>query len=100
MKRIVDPKNEGGMAKMRHFIDGNAEDGVYVTGKHMIAAETKAAMKQVLAKSQEGTFPKKWMVENQVNRPAFNAMRRMGAEHPIEEVGQNLRGMMSWMKKK
>ena len=44
-------------------------------------------------------FISHFYIENQANRPAFNAMRRKGAEHPIEEVGKNLRGMMSWMKK-
>ena len=46
-------------------------------------------MKQVLAEIQDGTFAKNWILENQANRPAFNAMRRKGAEHPIEEVGKN-----------
>ena len=89
MKLIVDLMYEGGMAKMRHSISDTAEYGDYVTGKRIITDETKAAMKQVLAE----------ILENQANRPAFNAMRRKGAEHPIEEVGKNLRGMMSWMKK-
>jgi hypothetical protein len=56
-------------------------------------------MKQVLAEIQDGTFAKKWLLENQVNRPQFNALRRKAAEHPIEQVGAQLRGMMSWMKK-
>ena len=77
----------------------HAEYGDYLTGKRIITDETKAAMKQVLAEIQDGTFAKNWILENQANRPAFNAMRRKGAEHPIEEVGKNLRGMMSWMKK-
>ena len=29
----------------------------------------------------------------------LKCLNRKGAEHPIEEVGKNLRGMMSWMKK-
>ena len=99
MKLIVDLMYEGGMAKMRHSISDTAEYGDYVTGKRIITDETKAAMKQVLAEIQDGTFAKNWILENQANRPAFNAMRRKGAEHPIEEVGKNLRGMMSWMKK-
>lgn len=98
MKLIVDLMYEGGMAKMRHSISDTAEYGDYVTGKRIITDETKAAMKQVLAEIQDGTFAKNWILENQANRPAFNAMRRKGAEHPIEEVGKNLRGMMSWMK--
>ena len=49
MKLIVDLMYEGGMAKMRHSISDTAEYGDYVTGPRIITAETKAAMKQVLA---------------------------------------------------
>ena len=82
MKLIVDLMYEGGMAKMRHSISDTAEYGDYVTGKRIITDETKAAMKQVLAEIQDGTFAKNWILENQAKRPGFNAMR----------------GMMSWMK--
>ena len=99
MKLIVDLMYEGGMAKMRHSISDTAEYGDYRTGKRLITAETRKEMKKVLTEIQDGTFAKNWILENQANRPAFNAMRRKGAEHPIEEVGKNLRGMMSWMKK-
>lgn len=57
-------------------------------------------MKQVLAEIQDGTFAKNWILENQANQANFKAMRRKGAQHPIEEVGGQLRSMMSWMKKK
>ena len=76
---------------MRHSISDTAEYGDYVTGKRIITDETKAAMKQVLAEIQDGTFAKNWILENQANRPAFNAMRRKGAEHPIEEVAKSAR---------
>ena len=65
MKLIVDLMYEGGMAKMRHSISDTAEYGDYVTGPRIITAETKAAMKQVLAEIQDGTFAKKWLLENQ-----------------------------------
>lgn len=100
MKLIVDLMYEGGMAKMRHSISDTAEYGDYMTGSRIVTDATKAEMKQVLAEIQDGTFAKKWLLENQVNRPQFNAMRRKAAQHPIEEVGARLRGMMSWMKKK
>ena len=100
MKLIVDLMYEGGMAKMRHSISNTAEYGDYVTGKRIITAETKAAMKQVLAEIQDGTFAKNWILENQANQANFKAMRRKAAQHPIEEVGGQLRSMMSWMKKK
>lgn len=99
MKLIVDLMYEGGMAKMRHSISDTAEYGDYVTGSRIITDATKKEMKQVLTEIQDGTFAKKWLLENQANRPQFNAMRRRGAEHPIEKVGTELRGMMSWMKK-
>ena len=98
MKLIVDLMYEGGMAKMRHSISDTAEYGDYVTGSRIITEETKKEMKKVLTEIQDGTFAKNWLLENQANRPAFNAMRRRHAEHPIEKVGAQLRGMMSFIK--
>lgn len=100
MKLIVDLMYEGGMAKMRHSISDTAEYGDYMSGSRIVTAETKAAMKQVLSEIQDGTFAKKWLLENQVNRPQFNAMRRRAAEHPIEKVGAKLRGMMPFLQNK
>ena len=97
MKLIVDLMYQGGMATMRYSISDTAEYGDYVTGSRIITDETKKEMKQVLTEIQDGTFAKKWLLENQVGRPTFNAMRRMEAEHPIEKVGKELREMMSWI---
>ena len=97
MKLIVDLMYQGGMAAMRYSISDTAEYGDYVTGSRIITDETKKEMKQVLTEIQDGTFAKKWLLENQVGRPTFNAMRRMEAEHPIEKVGKDLREMMSWI---
>ena len=100
MKLIVDLIYQGGMAAMRYSISDTAEYGDYVTGSRIITDETKKEMKQVLTEIQNGTFAKKWLLENQVGRPTFNAMRRMEAEHPIEKVGKELREMMSWIDSK
>ena len=97
MKLIVDLMYQGGMAAMRYSISDTAEYGDYVTGSRIITDETKKEMKQVLTEIQDGTFAKKWLLENQVGRPTFNAMRRKEAEHPIEKVGKELREMMSWI---
>ena len=97
MKLIVDLMYQGGMAAMRYSISDTAEYGDYVTGSRIITDETKKEMKQVLTEIQDGTFAKKWLLENQVGRPTFNAMRRMEAEHPIEKVGKELREMISWI---
>jgi ketol-acid reductoisomerase len=57
-------------------------------------------MRQILDEVQTGEFAREWILENQAGRPVFNALRRIEAEHPIEEVGKKLRGMMSWLQKK
>lgn len=99
LKLIVDLMYEGGLAAMRYSISDTAEYGDYVVGDRIVTDETKATMRQVLAEIQSGTFAKNWILENQANRPAFSARRRMEAQHPIETVGRELRGMMSWLKK-
>jgi ketol-acid reductoisomerase len=99
MKLIVDLFYEGGMGKMRHSVSDTAEYGDYVSGPRIITEATKNEMRQVLKEIQNGTFANRWLAENQVNRPVFNAARRREAAHQIETVGRDLRGMMSWIKK-
>ncbi|MFQ3547499.1 MAG: ketol-acid reductoisomerase [Termitinemataceae bacterium] len=99
MKLIIDLVNRGGLSYMRYSISDTAEYGDYVTGPKIITEETKKAMKQVLTDIQNGTFAKNWILENQVNRPFFNKMRVIEAQHPIEKVGKELRSMMSWLPK-
>jgi ketol-acid reductoisomerase len=99
MKLIVDLINQGGFEYMRYSISDTAEYGDYETGKRIITDDTKKEMQQVLREIQDGTFARKWILENQVNRPHFNAVRRIEAEHQVEKVGKELRKMMSWLKK-
>jgi ketol-acid reductoisomerase len=100
LKLIVDLMYEGGMGYMRYSISDTAEYGDYSRGPRIIDAATKQRMKDVLAEIQSGQFAREWILENQAGRPSFMAMRRRNAEHQIEEVGAELRGMMSWLKKK
>jgi len=65
----------------------------------VVTAETKKAMKEILRQIQEGEFAREFMLENKANKPVLSALRRKGAEHPIEEVGARLRSMMSWIGK-
>ena len=97
MKLIVDLMYQGGMAAMRYSISDTAEYGDYMIGNRIVTEETKKEMKKVLTEIQDGTFARNWLMENQVGRPQFNAIRRMEAEHPIEKVGKELREMMSWI---
>ena len=99
MKLIVDLINQGGFAYMRYSISDTAEYGDYITGPKIITDETKKAMKEVLKDIQEGTFARNWLLENQVNRPYFNAKKRIESETLIEETGAKLRSLMSWLKK-
>lgn len=96
MKLIVDLINKAGFAGMRYSISDTAEYGDYVTGPKIITDETKKTMKKVLSDIQDGTFARNFILENQSNRPYFNARRRMEAEHQLETVGKNLRSMMNW----
>ncbi len=98
MKLIVDLIYESGFAGMRYSISNTAEYGDYVTGPRIITEDTKNAMRKVLTEIQDGTFAKNWLLENQVGSPQFKAMRANGAEHQLEEVGADLRNMMSWTK--
>lgn len=99
LKLIVDLIYEGGLARMRYSVSDTAEYGDYVVGKRIITDETRKEMKKVLTEIQDGTFARNWILENQANRPSFTAVRKKEAEHPIEVVGQELRSMMSWLKK-
>ncbi|MDD5510291.1 MAG: ketol-acid reductoisomerase [Dehalococcoidales bacterium] len=98
MKLIVDLMYQGGLDYMRYSISDTAEYGDYTRGPRVIDESTKEEMEQILAEIQDGSFAKEWILENQAGRPVFNALRRMDAEHLIEEVGAELRQMMPWLK--
>jgi len=80
-------------------VSDTAEYGDYTRGKRIITAETRQEMRRILKEVQTGEFAREWILENQANRPVFNALRRKEAEHPIEEVGRKLRSMMGWLKR-
>lgn len=98
MKLIIDLVVASGLSFMRYSISDTAEYGDYVTGSRIITDQTKQEMKKVLGEIQNGSFARNWILENQANRPYFNAMRRIQAEHQIESVGAELREKMSWKK--
>lgn len=98
LKLIVDLMYEGGMGFMRYSISDTAEWGDYTVGPEVIGPEARFAMQDALEAIQNGAFAKNWLLENQVGRPQFNALRRRNKEHQIEEVGAGLRAMMPWLK--
>jgi len=98
MKLIVDLIYEGGISNMRYSISDTAEYGDLVTGPRIINEETRMEMKRVLEEIQNGSFAREWILENQVGKPVYNALKKQGEEHLIEQVGKRLRSMMPWLK--
>jgi ketol-acid reductoisomerase len=84
---------------MRYSISNTAQYGDMVSGPRVIDPQVKENMREILTEIQEGVFARNWLTDNRVGRPQFNALTRQGEEHPIEEVGAKLRGMMSWIGK-
>ena len=99
MKLIVDLIYEGGLARMRYSISNTAEYGDLTRGEKVVGDETRAAMKKILADIQSGTFAKEWIEENKNGGKNFAALREKEKRHPVEIVGAQLRGMMSWLPK-
>src|SRR5262250_1042949 len=95
---LVDAGYQPGVAYLRYSVSDTAEYGDYTRGPRIINDETRKEMRKILGEIQSGQFAREWVLENQANRAGFLAMRRRDAEHQIEEVGQRLRAMMSWIK--
>jgi ketol-acid reductoisomerase len=100
VKLIVDLVYQDGIANMRYSVSNTAEYGDFVSGPRIIDADTKARMKQILSEIQSGAFAREFILENKSGSVAFKAMRRRAAEHPMEEVGARLRGLMPWLKER
>jgi ketol-acid reductoisomerase len=97
MKLIVDLIYEGGLSRMRHSISNTAEYGDLTRGGVVVNDTARAAMKQLLATIQDGTFAREWIEENKQGGGRFAALREKEKQHPIEIVGAQLRSMMSWL---
>jgi len=97
LKLIVDLMYEGGIANMRYSISNTAEYGDLTRGPRIVTEETKAEMKRILTEIQNGEFAREFILENQAGAATLIAKRRIGREHPIEQVGEKLRSMMPWI---
>jgi len=99
LKLIVDLMYEGGIANMRYSISNTAEYGDLTRGPRVITEQTKEEMRRILKEIQSGEFAREFILENQAGAATLKAKRRIGQEHPIEQVGEKLRSMMSWIAK-
>jgi len=98
LKLIMDLIYRFGITGMRKRVSDTAEYGDMIAGKRVIDASVRATMKELLEAVQNGTFAREWILENQAGRPSFTKLEQREAAHPIEKVGSDLRGMMSWMR--
>src|SRR5437764_9996180 len=97
LKLIVDLMYEGGIAKQRWSVSDTAEYGDYVSGPRVIDPHVKENMQAVLADIRSGAFAERFIADQDAGGPEFAALRAKGEQHPIEEVGRQLRGLMSWV---
>lgn len=100
LKLIIDLIYENGVAGMRYSISDTAEYGDLTRGPRIITEETKDEMRQILAEIQSGEFAREWILENQANKPVFNALQNKDKNHSVEVVGKELRALMPWLNKK
>ena len=99
LKLIVDLIFEDGIQGMRKRVSDTAEYGDYSRGKRVINDKTRKIMQKILKEIQSGKFAREWMRENKKGRPNLTQWRKEGDQHPVEQVGRELRKMMSWIKK-
>ena len=100
LKLITDLIYQGGLSYMRYSISDTAEYGDYTAGPKIVDEHVKETMRELLRNIQNGTWAKEWILENQVGKTSFTAMRRHHAEHQIEVVGKQLRSMMPFLKER
>jgi ketol-acid reductoisomerase len=100
LKLIVDLFYQGGLSYMRYSVSNTAEYGDYTRGPRIVTQETREEMKRILREIQTGQFAREWILENKAGAPAFQAMRRRDRGLLIEQVGRQLRSLMSWINAK
>ncbi len=100
VKLIVDLFYQGGLNYMRYSVSNTAEYGDYSRGPRIITEETKAEMKRILEEIRSGKFANEWIDENKSGAGNFKAMRGQDHEHPVEQVGRELRRLMTWIDSK
>jgi ketol-acid reductoisomerase len=97
VKLIVDLMYEEGIAGMRYSISDTAEYGDLTRGSRVVTDETKAEMKKILGEIRSGQFAAEWIAESEAGRPNYKRMQEEGKAHPIEDIGGQLRGAMTFI---
>ena len=100
VKLIVDLVYQGGISNMRYSISDTAKYGDITRGPRLIDDSVKKRMKNILDEIQSGQFADEWIKENKSGRPNYTKLLKDGETHPIEDIGQTLRSMMTPLFKK
>ncbi len=100
LKLIVDLVYQGGLSYMRYSVSDTAEWGDYKSGRRIITDEVRQSMKDILAEIQSGAFAEEWMDEYHNGGKQFYARRNQEQNQQIEQVGKELRHMMTFLNAK
>jgi len=98
LKLIVDLYYRGGLKFMNYSVSDTAEYGGMTVGPKIIDDGVKERMRETLKRIQNGDFAQEWLDEYHSGGKNFERLRKENAEHPVEQVGEKLRDMMSWIK--
>jgi ketol-acid reductoisomerase len=82
---------------MRDNVSDTAEYGDLTRGERVIDDHVRENLEEILEEVQSGEFAKEWITENEANRPVYRQLKRRDEEHEIEEVGAELRELMTWV---
>ena len=97
LKLIIDLIYVGGIDYMRYSISNTAEWGDMHMGPQIVDDRVRENMKKALKAIQDGSFAKEWREEFENGLPRFKKLYEADKNHPVEEVGKKLRGMMPWL---
>ncbi|MCE9548764.1 MAG: ketol-acid reductoisomerase [Planctomycetia bacterium] len=97
LKLIVDLFYKGGLNYMRYSVSNTAEYGDYTRGPRIVTDETRKEMRKILEEIRSGQFAREWILENKAGAPAFKATKRRERDSQLEQVGRQLRKLMTWI---
>jgi ketol-acid reductoisomerase len=95
LKLITDMIYATGIQGMRKRVSDTAEYGDITRGPRVVSDKSRAEMKKILKEIQSGKFAKEFLADYRNGK--FQKIRRADDTHPIEKIGAQLRGMMSWL---
>ena len=96
MKMIVDLMYESGIHFMNYSISNTAEYGEYYAGPKVINEQSREAMREILARIQDGTFARAFMADCADGHKWLLEQREAINTHEIEQTGERIRQMFSW----